>query len=87
MLHAEERGAVLLEGLEARAHDEHVRAEDIAEGGLKLGLEGAVLRAEIKERDVRHGAKGFSHRPTARATSFSRTTRAQNEEQPQRGER
>ena len=76
MLHAEERGAVLLKGLEARAHDEHVRAEDIAEGALKLGLEGAVLRAEIKERDVRHGAKEFSHRPTARATSFSRTTRA-----------
>ena len=87
VLHAEERGAVFLEGLEARAHDEHVRAEDIAEGGLELSLEGAVLRAEIKERDVRHGAKGFSHRPPARATSFSRAAGAEDEEEAERSKR
>ena len=76
VLYAEESGAVLLKGLEPGAHDEHIRAKDIAEGGLELALEGAVLRAEIKERDVRHGAREFSHRPPTRATSFSRATGA-----------
>ena len=87
VLHAEEGGAVLLEGLEARTHDEHVRAQHLAEGGLELGLEGAVLRAEIKERDVRHGARGFSHRRPARATSFSAAAGAEDQEETERGER
>ena len=59
VLHAEERSAILLEGLDPRAHDELIGAENVTEGGLKLRLEGAVLGAEIKERDVHHGAKVF----------------------------
>ena len=80
VLHAEERGAILLEGLEARAHDEHVGAEHFAKGDFELGLEGSVLRAKVKQRNGNHGAVNFSHRPPPRATSFSRTARTKHQD-------
>ena len=59
----EESGAVLLKGLETGAHDELIRMEHLAEGRGERRFQGAILRAKIKERDVRHGAASFSHQP------------------------
>src|SRR5581483_9670473 len=50
VLRAEERGELLLEGLDLGAHDEVAAREDALERGAELGGARVVLAPEVEER-------------------------------------
>jgi hypothetical protein len=56
VLDAEVLRSLLLEGLDLRAEDEPPRVEDVGDSLLQLVLERRVLRLDVNERDLRHGA-------------------------------
>jgi hypothetical protein len=56
VLDAEVRRGLLLEGPQLRAEDEPARVEDFGDSLLQLVQQRRVLRLDVNERDLRHGA-------------------------------